>query len=175
VVAQRLLDRSAALYVPSHRKLFDQTWTIVIVTSKEESLDDICKRFNDLKWHDSKLIGYSVLPSKDGSTHDVHFQMEWLTDYKEGIPSWAEGKLTIRDCTVIKADLDLDGKHVCDDSIANALCVKESDLKREIEHEQLKHEQKPLAEYLHFRILLIAPGGEINLFAKGFNQESING
>jgi hypothetical protein len=64
--------------------------------------------------------------------------------------------------------LDLDGKYVCGDSIATAFCSKDSDLKSQIETNQLKYEKSPLAQYYHFSIELIPPGGKFDIFAKDF-------
>jgi len=129
---------------------------------------DICRRFNSLHWHDSKLVGVHISYSADDRTDDVCFQIELLTNPQPGNYQWKSAKLKITECTIIKLDMDLDGKHVCSDDIAEAFCTAESPLKDQLEREQLKHEEKPLAGYLHFRISLIPPGGEIDLFAKDF-------
>jgi hypothetical protein len=78
-----------------------------------------------------------------------------------------------KDCRIIKLDLDLLGKQLCGGDIAASSCAMESALKEKIETEELPdfdlpQDEQPLAEYLHFRILLIHPAGEINFFAKDF-------
>lgn len=132
------------------------------------SPEDICRRFNELHWHDSKLVGIHISRSGEDRTDELYFQIELLTNPQPGNYQWESAKLKFMECTIIKLDLDLDGKYECSDDIWEAYCTKESSLKDQIKREQLKNEENPLAEYLHFRISLIPPGGEINLFARDF-------
>lgn len=139
---------------------------------RKDSLEDICKRFNAMAWHDSKLIGLHVSPSK-GSEQEVCFDIRLRTKDRSEHWDWKDAKLTIKDCRIIKVDLDLLAKHLCANDIANAFCGRKSGFKEQIERElvnhfDLQHEANPLAEFLHFRILLIHPGGEINVLARDF-------
>ena len=128
----------------------------------------ICERFNDLHWHDSELIGVQVQRNENNNTDDVHLNIRLLANAQLGNYVWKKARMVIKECTILKLDLDLDGKRVCSDQIALATCAAESTLKAQIEQKQLKSEVRPLSEYLHFRILFIPPGGEINIFAKDF-------
>lgn len=130
-------------------------------------LDDTCKRFNRLPWHDSKLIGVKLLRSGDGLTDEVHLAIRLLSDPRPGHYRWQDVDLALKDCTIIKLDLDLSGKRLCADDISEAFCAVESELKTQIERE-LKYEQEPLAQFLHFRISMIPPGGSIDIFARHF-------
>lgn len=141
------------------------------------SLEDICTRFNTVRWHDSKLIGLRISPTEDGLSHNVCFDIRLLTNSQPSAYEGNDEKLIMKDCRIIKLDLDLLGKQLCGGDIASAFCEKESPLKQSIEDEQLTHfdlpqEESLLAEYLHFRILLIHPGGEINVFARNFELVS---
>jgi hypothetical protein len=129
---------------------------------------DICTRFDGLPWHDARLIGYCVRPAQDGRTHEVVLEVQFRPGTRDGLKDVA---VRFLDSTIFRADLDLEGKRVCDDSIATAHCMPDSDLKRELEEGPLKHEVKPLEGFLHFRILLIAPGGVIDIFARDFAVE----
>lgn len=136
-----------------------------------KTLETISNRFNSLNLHDSELLNIQILRSKDGLTNDVCFEIKLLTNPQHGNYKWENAKLIMKDCTVIKIDLDLDGKRACADAIAGASCEIASDLKGYVDKEGLYREKKPLSGYLHFTIGLIHPGGEINVFAKNFELE----
>lgn len=138
-----------------------------------KDLGDICKRFNDMHWHDSKLIGFQVFPIEGGLKDDTSFDIKLVTNAQLGKQEWKNVKLILKDCRIIKLNLDLLGKQLCGGDLASAHCEKESALKEYVEGEELKHfdlpqEENPLAELLHFTIQLIHPGGEINVFARDF-------
>lgn len=138
-----------------------------------DDLEETCARFNRLAWHDSKLISLRLHPSEDNLTHSVDFGLKLLTNAEPGEYEWSDATLTAKDCRIIKLDLDLLGKQLCGGDIASASCDIESEFKEKIETQELPafdlpQGEQPLAGYLHFRILLIHPGGEINLFAKDF-------
>jgi hypothetical protein len=141
--------------------------------SVSDHLEETCARFNQLAWHDSKLISLRIYPSEDLFTHNVDFALRLLTNTKPGEYEWADTTLTAKDCRIIKLDLDLLGKQLCGGDIASGSCDMKSALKEKIETEELPdfdlpQGEHPLDEYLHFRILLIHPSGEINFFAKDF-------
>lgn len=138
-----------------------------------DHLEATCATFNRLGWHDSKLMSLRIYPSEDNLTHSVDFGLKLLTNAKPGEYEWSDAILTAKDCRIIKLDLDLLGKQLCGGDIASGSCDTESEFKEEIETQDLPafdlpQREQPLSEYLHFRILLIHPGGEINLLAKDF-------
>jgi hypothetical protein len=144
-----------------------------ISTLSQSRLNEVCARFNSIAWHDSKLISLRVYASDDHLTHNVDFGLKLLTNAKPGEYEWSDATLTAKDCRIIKLDLDLLGKQLCGGDIASASCDTETEFKKKIETEELAafdlpQGERPLAEYLHFRILLIHPGGEVNLLAKDF-------
>ena len=131
------------------------------------SPEDICSKFNSVRWHDSKLVCIQISHTKEDLPDDVYFEIELLTNPHPTSHQRTKARLIMKDCTIIKLDLDLAGKFVCAHDISEAFCTQDSPLKHQTDRE-LKYEEKPLAEYLHFTISLIPPGGEINLFAKDF-------
>lgn len=129
-------------------------------------VEDVCTRFNNLNWHDSKLLGIELLRRQ--GTDYLRCRLKLLWDSRPGQYRWKDATLTFQDCTILKLDLDLAGKRVCADDIAGARCTWQSALKDQLEREQLQHEKAPLAQFLHFTISLIPPGGSIDVFAKEF-------
>lgn len=146
------------------------------MSQKDMSLEEVCKEFNSLSWHDSKLIAFRVFLEEDGMTHNVEFDMNLILKVLPNKVERKNGRLILKDCRIIKIDLDLLGKYYCGGDIAYAISERNSDLKRKIETEQLSkfdlpQEDHPLEDYLHFRISLIHPGGEVHAFAKNFELE----
>jgi hypothetical protein len=129
-----------------------------------------CDIFNSLNWHDSRLIGFSLFPSADGKSHELYFDIDFISIDDAKSIVWIHKKLILLDCTIAKIDLDLEGKKICSDSIAVAFCYKNSSYKHKIETEQLKGEENPLENYYHFCIQLINPGGVFNVFAKNYEM-----
>lgn len=140
---------------------------------KVNLLDGICARFNEVRWHDSKLISFQLLPKNDNQTHDIGLDLKLLTNAQHGNCDWEDGRLEIEECRVIQLNLDMLGIQLCGGDIANAFCEKASAMKEGLEDTQIQHfdlpqGDDPFADIIHFRILLIHPGGEINIFAKNF-------
>ncbi len=121
--------------------------------------------FTNLPWHDAKLLELRVF--RDNPLYQDN--LACTIEFETGRNSWRRAVVLFRDCTIAKIDLDLDGKRVCADSIFSATCEFESALKKSLEAGQLKNERSPLSDYYHFRILLVHPGGELNVFAKDFD------
>lgn len=151
------------------------------MSNERSGLEEICASFNVLPWHDSKLVSVRVHPSDDELSHSLDIDLRMLTNPKPGAYEWTDATLTLNDCRIIKLDLDLLGKQLAGGDIASGSCDTESALKKEIETGQLldfdlPQADDPLGEYLHFRILLIHPGGRIDVFARAFELEtSANG
>lgn len=120
--------------------------------------------FTNLPWHDAKLL--EVRMFRDSADQD---NVSCTIDFEMARNSLRRAVVLFRNCTIAKIDLDLDGKRVCADSIFDATCELESAFKNSLEADQLKNERKPLNDYYHFRILLVSPGGELDVFAKDFD------
>ncbi|WP_260703473.1 hypothetical protein [Edaphobacter flagellatus] len=121
--------------------------------------------FTNLPWHDAKLLELRVF--RDSALNQDN--LSCTIDFEMARNSWRRAVVLFQNCTIAKIDLDLDGKRVCADSIFEATCELESALKKSLEAGQLKNERQPLNDYYHFRILLVSPGGELNVFAKDFD------
>ncbi|HSA92231.1 MAG TPA: hypothetical protein VLE48_04415 [Terriglobales bacterium] len=135
--------------------------------------ENVSSRFNDLDLHDSKLLGVHLVRDASERVDDVVLDIRLRP--QQGESAWRDVQLRFRDCTILKMNLDLDGKRVCADDIATNLCSSDSPLREELERGQLKYEKEPLADYLLFQIQLIHPGGEIDLFARDFElQQTAN-
>lgn len=147
-------------------------------------MQQICKKFNTYNFHDSKLISFRLIRNEmkeDVTSEDICFEMELLKDQRPGHYKWKKAKLTLKDCRIVRMNLDLLGKRWCSDDIDSAGCEAESPLKNYIQREYFQKEsigldaihwsENALAEYLHFNITLVQPGGAIDIFAKDFELD----
>jgi hypothetical protein len=126
-------------------------------------MDQTLQRFNAIRWHDSKLLGLSVL--RAGTEDDVKLSLLLLG---EG-GSLSPAELVFRGSTYIKLEVDLEGKRACADDISDAQCLASSDWLQALS-QQNPHDN--FQGYLHFEIELIPPGGAIHILAKGFALEA---
>jgi hypothetical protein len=120
--------------------------------------EDICRSFNELRWHDSKLRGIEI--SNNTIVLEVLFRGDNPTET-------LESRMTMNECTIVKMHIDLEWKRLVSHDISSAICKKDSEIKSEIEN-ALQREQNPLRDYLHFSLSLIPPAGSIDIFAKSF-------
>ena len=127
--------------------------------------NSIAQRFNAVRWHDSKLIGFGVQSDAEGE--QVKLLLE-LAD-EGGVLSAAEVIFT--QCAYIAADVYLDAKTQCSDDIADAECRTSSDWKAAVSKPSPIDPilgNRHLEDHLHFRIILCPRGGTNNVLAKGF-------
>jgi hypothetical protein len=139
-------------------------------------MQKICDNFNKYDFHDSKLISFKLIRKELGNgfiSEDICFTLKLLERMQEGRTQLTNAKLILKDCRIIKMDIDLVGKRLCADDIANAKCEINSDLKSSLQSGYLKYEEGALNDYLHFNITLIPPGGTIDILAKKFELELI--
>jgi hypothetical protein len=144
-----------------------------------DSKEAICSRFNALYWHDSKLLGLCVAHNHNDRTYDVRFRLSLYTDTPAG-RARRSAELTFTEARLVQTSLDLLGMSYCGGDISDAFCRPESDLKTQLDSDLiasflLPQPDKPLAELSHFAILMIHPGGKINVFAKDFVLEMLPG
>jgi hypothetical protein len=118
------------------------------------------RRFNTIRWHDSKLTGLSFY--RAGSEDAVKISLELL---EEGGALRAVD-LVFGGSTYLKLEVDLEGKRECSDDISDAECLAQSDWLRALSE---RNPYDSFEGYLHFRISLIPPGGAINILAKDFS------
>ena len=122
-------------------------------------MDDVIRRFNDIGWHDSKLLGLSVL-RKDGS-EQVTVSLS-LRD-KEGV--FRPSEAVFLEATYVETQLDLEGKRVSADDISSGRCYISSEWTKALSE---RYPYDSFAGFLHFEIYLIPPGGIVNILAKNF-------
>ena len=130
---------------------------------------EICARFNQMHWHDSKLVGFQLMP-KSGERYDVHVDLQLLTNAQPGQYSWKAARLEFQDCRIMELGVDLLGIRFTGGDIATAFCEGGAALKEELESRffDLPQGNDPYEGILHFQMRLIPPGGEINVFARNF-------
>ena len=78
-----------------------------------------CEQFNELPWHDSQLIGIEIKVVNDServNQHDVLLHVLLLS----GVAEYQGALVTVRDCRMARASLDLVGKALCGHAIADA-------------------------------------------------------
>jgi len=122
------------------------------------------EEFNALRWHDSKCS--SIRLDSGENSHDLVLEVDLLEVGKGNLRR--PHTLKLLGCTYLEASLDLDGKRIVGGSLASASCDVSSPWKDALQ-KKLEHEKaNSLAPYLHFRVLFIHPGGEINVLAKDF-------
>src|ERR1700752_1315583 len=131
-------------------------------------MPDGCEQFNKMGWHDSKLLEVAVRPSPDRLSHDVELTIQLLEDPRPGHYRWKPARITFRQCALLRIDFDLDGKRECSHDIADAVCLRPPDASRF----QVPQNSADLADFCHFRISLIHPGGELDVVAVGFEMDS---
>lgn len=127
--------------------------------------------FNQLLWHDSKLISFELLPKGD-RRYDIAFDLKLLTNPKPGNYDWRTAKLEIQQCTIVQMELDLLGIQLCDGDIATAICelASETDLQGAQIQTFISPEGDNMPhQLLKFSIVLVPPGGEIMIIAERFN------
>jgi len=139
------------------------------MSHESEPRQDICSRFNQMHWHDSKLIGFHLVPKSD-SRYDVNVDLQLLTNAQPGQYSWKDARLEFQDCRIMQLSVDTLGIQFTGGDIATAFCEGGAALKEKLETRffDLPQGDDPYEGILHFRILLIPPGGEIDVFARDF-------
>ena len=130
------------------------------MTTKDiQMTETIARRFNELSWHDSKLVALSFY--RVDAEEQVKLSLELID--ANGV---LEAKyLTFRSSTYLKLEIDLDGKRLCSDDISIAECLTSSEWIREL---SAANRHDSFEGYLHFEIVMIPPGGRINILAKDF-------
>ncbi len=139
-----------------------------VVSLVDNSQERIRDRFNQMPWHDSKLLNVRIVPARhDPRSADVILEII-LRSAKAGGEA-SQALLSLRDSTIVKLDFDIATKSVCGDDIASASCDIDSPLKSQLERERLAAEPNGLSGYLHFSWILCPPSGEMHVFARTFD------
>ena len=120
----------------------------------------ITQRFNDLPWHDSKLLGFSFY--REGSQELARVSLQLLEKNR----ALQSVELIFHESTYVALEVDLEAKSQCSDDISDAECSESSDWIRTLSE---RNPYDSFEGYLHFSIYLIPPGGSINVLAKDFS------
>lgn len=128
--------------------------------------DNVSESFNRLLWHDSKLRSLAIVRRDD--LDEVVLEVEL-----RGMPEQELAPVTIvlEDAVFFFTDIDLQGKRECSDDISSAKCAAKTDLMTKVQKERLQNSPNALAEYFHFSVYLIPPGGTVDVIASGFRLE----
>jgi hypothetical protein len=134
--------------------------------------DEVCSRFSEVRWHDSKLLDLCLLKDNLRKRYDMRLSLDLIIGWREGIIERSKKNAYFRECRILKTDLDLLGVLICGGDIASATCYadaveleKGSDKVRQFGFPQ---NHNPLEDCLGFLIEMINPGGEIIVFARNF-------
>lgn len=123
------------------------------------------ERFNSLRWHDSKLVGFSIFKC-DGEDR-AKLSLELLSEDRSLTPT----EVIFKGCAYCQTDFYLAAKSMCADDISNAKCYESSDWKS-IVSEPGPYDPiqggRGFDGYLHFNVSMCPPGGTISILAKGF-------
>jgi hypothetical protein len=135
----------------------------------------ICARFDAIQWHDSKLIGFSLIKHNEDRSYEFHIDLKLLIRPIPGKYEWGDKTLILRQCRIICTDIDLLGLQLCGGDIQNGICYKdatslEKEERNKLQEFDLPQGDDPLAQLLCFKIKLIPPSGEITAFAKNFEM-----
>lgn len=141
----------------------------------QEADSDICRRFNELPWHDSKLTGLNIHCAEE-ATCGLQLEVQLRIPSEGGTAQWKNSRLTFDGCRFVKLDLDLLGIQLCSGDISSAACNRDSPLKKQIDdllllQFDLPEERNPFEATYHYQVTMINPGGELNLFAQAFDLE----
>lgn len=126
----------------------------------------VSESFNRLQWHDSKLRSLRVLRRDDLDEVILDVELRGASE-QELTPI----TVVLEDAVFFFSDIDLQGKRECADDISSAKCDTKTNLMTKLQNERLKYSSDAFAEYFHFSIYLIPPGGTLDVIASGFRLE----
>ena len=135
--------------------------------------DEVCAKFSQIYWHDSKLLDLHLLKHPEKKQYDLRLDLDLIVSFSEGRTERSKQSALFHECRIIQADLDLLGVLICGGDIASAVCYADAiEFERENRDKARQFDfpqsYNPLEKCLGFLIEMINPGGEIIVFAKGF-------
>jgi hypothetical protein len=141
----------------------------------DTNISDVCKRFEAVQWHDSKLLSCALI------VEDHTYRLELRVDVLNtpGVNEYEETLIVFQGCRSFVCDLDLLGIEVCGGDIAGAVCYSDSPLKQQLlstlptRFMGIPELRSPLDETYHFGISMISPGGELNILAEDFELRTV--
>jgi len=140
----------------------------------EMDKEEVCLRFSQLHWHDSKLLDLCVLKQDREKRYDIQVTLDLITVYRQGSgPDSCKKNAIFKNCRSIQTDLDLLGVLICGGAISSATCYQDAvdfETKRRNGTRQFDFPEShnPLEKCMVFLIEMINPGGEIVVFARDF-------
>jgi len=121
---------------------------------------DIAKRFNDLPWHDSKMLELTL--RRTGGRETLTLLVAFLKGNTCSLTT-----VTFAESAYVDVRIDIDAMRECGDAISGADCTISSPW-----FDELKRLQgESFVGYLHFGIALIPTGGAIEIVAHDFQLE----
>lgn len=141
--------------------------------------DEVCTRFNSIGWHDSRVVGLHLIPRIEYEVHDFYVDVRLLKGDPSANDGYLAAKLLFRDCRIVQLDLDLLGMQLCGGDISTAFCESDAASREQAERGRLQkfdlpQEEDALNAFFYFKILLIPPGGEINIYARDFELHPVS-
>jgi hypothetical protein len=138
-----------------------------VLYERYNKMENVCNTFNNLDLHDSKLLSFQMIRLNADAGGNDSFCID--IKYLRVDGSYVNKKLMFNECRLLLIDIDLVGKFLCADDILSNSCRSDSDLKRDIIKKYFSNEERVLDDYFHFNIIMIPPGGNIDIFARGFD------
>lgn len=141
--------------------------------SAKERFDQICAEFSKIYWHDSKLLDLHLTQNEEARQYDLRLDLDLIVGFSEGKLERKLQSAFFRDCRILKTDLDLLGVLLCGGDIAAAGCYPDAIELEEGERDKVRQfdlpqTRNPLDECVGFFFEMVPPGGQMIIFARGF-------
>jgi hypothetical protein len=138
-----------------------------------EPFEEICNRFSQVYWHDSKLLNISLIKDLELRQYDLELDINLRLSGAIEPRERARRKVSFRDCRIVQINLDLLGVLLCGGDIGGATCHQdarklEESMRNMVSSFDLRQETKPIESCLGFKIQMIPPGGDIVVLARNF-------
>lgn len=138
-------------------------------SESQADFKDVCTRFSQIKWHDSKLLGFGLLKRPEPQTYDLTLNVR----LREGRLALLDRSVIFRKCRIVLINLDVLGVGLCSGDISDAVCFTdaaafERKVRDRVASFDLPQDLNPIEECVGFHIQMIHPGGEIYVIAKSF-------
>ena len=136
-------------------------------------VDQICAEFSKIHWHDSKLLNLHLTQPEEIRQYDLRLDLDLIVGFSEGKFERKLQSAFFRDCRILKTDLDLLGVLLCGGDIAAAGCYPDAiELEKgerdKVRQFDLPQTRNPLDECVGFFFEMVPPGGQMIIFARGF-------
>ncbi|MGB7069376.1 MAG: hypothetical protein WBD22_07760 [Pyrinomonadaceae bacterium] len=135
--------------------------------------DETKRRFEELYWHDSRIVGLSLEKDDEAKKFDLRINVDLFEKDSIGKLARTARLIIFEHCRVIQIDFDLVGLLMCRGDISNAECFTdavrlEKDRRGKLKNFDFPDGHNPLTRCLGFAIEMIHPAGGIAIFARDF-------